>query len=75
MSGQQEHHALLVKHGLSIEMEIEKISRPFLSLQALAFRGEEVEPPQLRFRGLDLSSIPVGVKRLSLQCTLWCSQA
>ncbi|KON85095.1 hypothetical protein AF331_14040 [Rossellomorea marisflavi] len=39
-------------------------------LQALAFRGEEVEPPQLRFRGLDLSSIPVGVKRLSLQCTL-----
>ncbi|KMK92374.1 hypothetical protein VL03_17090 [Rossellomorea marisflavi] len=44
-------------------------------LQALAFRGEEVEPPQLRFRGLDLSSIPVGVKRLPLQCTLWCYEA
>jgi hypothetical protein len=52
-------------------IEIEKKMVRSFPLQALDFRGEEVEPPQLRFRGLDLSSIPVGVKRLPLQCTLW----
>ncbi|MEW4219106.1 hypothetical protein Q0O04_07425 [Rossellomorea marisflavi] len=46
-----------------------KVVRSFL-LQALAFRGEEVEPPRLRFRGLEHSSFPVGVKRLPLQSTL-----
>ncbi|KZE45852.1 hypothetical protein AV649_06735 [Rossellomorea marisflavi] len=39
-------------------------------MQVLAFCGEEVEPPQLRFRGLELSSLPAGVKRLPLQSTL-----
>ncbi|KON83092.1 hypothetical protein AF331_19865 [Rossellomorea marisflavi] len=38
-------------------------------LQGLAFRGEAVEPPQLRFRGLELPSIPAGVKSLPLQFT------
>ncbi len=40
------------------------------SLQGLAFRGEEVEPPQLRLRGLDHSSFPVRVMPLLLQSTL-----
>ncbi|MEW4222293.1 hypothetical protein [Rossellomorea marisflavi] len=40
-----------------------KVVRSF-SLQGLAFRGEEVEPPRLRLRGLELSSLPVGVKSL-----------
>ncbi|QHA38143.1 hypothetical protein D5E69_21740 [Rossellomorea marisflavi] len=39
------------------------------SLQALAFRGEEVELPRLRLRDLDLSSFPAGVKRLPFQST------
>ncbi|WP_142245826.1 hypothetical protein [Rossellomorea marisflavi] len=38
-------------------------------LQALAFRGEEIEPP--RACGVSLLLLSAGVKRLSLQCTLW----
>ncbi len=42
----------------------EEADRSF-PLQGLAFRGEVVEPPQLRFRGLELptfsaGAIPVG---------------
>ncbi|WP_142245793.1 hypothetical protein [Rossellomorea marisflavi] len=40
-------------------------------LQGLAFRGEEVEPPQLRFRGLELPSFYAGVISLPLQSTLY----
>ncbi len=40
-------------------------------LQGLAFRGETVEPPQLRFRGLELDSFPAGVKFLPLQSALY----
>jgi hypothetical protein len=43
----------------------------FIALRALAFHGEEVELPRLHLRDLDLSSIPVGVKRPSLHFTLW----
>lgn len=45
--------------------------RPFLPLQGLAFRGEVVERPQLRFRGLELSSFPSGFKSLSLKSALY----
>ncbi|WP_430508069.1 hypothetical protein [Rossellomorea marisflavi] len=40
-------------------------------LQGLAFRGEVVEPPQLRFRGLELPTFSAGVKSLPLQSTLY----
>jgi hypothetical protein len=54
-----------------IEGSVKKVEVRSISLRAPAFHGEGVEPPQLRFRGLDLPSFPVGVERPPLHCTQW----